>query len=120
MTVSSGTELDKNTGTSFEPIEDDEVQKLSDALFERKLADWAQANYLKCKSDITPIRNQWYINLAFFKGDQYVALLNGKLIRAPQVPGRVRMVINKIRPAVRTEISRLTSQRPQASVVPAS
>ena len=119
MTVSSGTELDKS-GASFEPIEDDEVKKLSDALFERKLSDWASSAYIKCKSDITPIRNQWYINLAFFKGDQYVALLNGKLIRAPQVPGRVRMVINKIRPAVRTEISRLTSQKPQASVVPAS
>lgn len=120
MTSSSGTELDSNIGASFEPVEDDEVKKLTDELLERKLAEWATSNYIKCKSDITPIRNQWYINLAFYKGDQYVALLRGKLIRAPQVPGRIRMVINKIRPAVRTEISRLTSQKPQASVVPAS
>jgi hypothetical protein len=120
MTVSSGTELDSNVGSSFEPVEDDDVKKLKEKELERKLSDWAQANYIKCKSDITPIRNQWYINLAFFKGDQYVALLRGKLTRAPNVPGRVRMVINKIRPAVRTEISRLTSQKPQASVVPAS
>lgn len=120
MTVSSGTELDSNLGASYEEMEDDDVKKLKDDDLERKLASWATANYIKCKSDIVPIRNQWYINLAFFKGDQYVALLRGKLIRAPQVPGRIRMVINKIRPVVRTEISRLTSQKPQATVVPAS
>lgn len=120
MTTSSGTELDSNVGSSFEPVKDEDIKKLTDALFDKKLVDWATANYIKCKSDITPIRNQWYINLAFFKGDQYVALLKGKLIRAPKVPGRIRMVVNKCRPVVRTEISRLTSQKPQASVVPAS
>lgn len=103
---------------------DDPTQDVLDALaqkaLDKKRADWVKSRYEKCKSDMAPMRNQWYINLAFFKGDQYVSLIKGKLIKAPQVPGRVRLVINRVRPTVRTEISRMTSQKPMATVKPAS
>lgn len=99
---------------------DEQLAGLAQDILDKKRADWIKSRYEKCKNDIAPIRNQWYINLAFFKGDQYVSLLKGKLIRAPQVPGRVRLVINRVRPTVRTEISRMTSQKPMASVIPAS
>jgi hypothetical protein len=93
---------------------------MGQAILDKKRAEWIKSRYDKCKNDVAPIRNQWYINLAFFKGDQYVALLKGKLIRAPQVPGRVRLVINRVRPTVRTEINKMTSQKPMATVKPAS
>lgn len=99
---------------------DEALAALTQQLLDKKRADWIKSRYDKCKNDIAPIRNQWYINLAFYKGDQYVSLLKGKLIRAPQVPGRVRLIINRVRPTVRTELSRMTSQKPMASVVPAS
>jgi hypothetical protein len=106
--------------TSADDPESDVVAAMAQAILDKKRSDWIRSRYEKCKSDVAPIRNQWYINLAFFKGDQYVSLLKGKLIRAPQVPGRVRLVINRVRPTVRTEISRMTSQKPMASVKPAS
>lgn len=99
---------------------DEQLAGLAQDILDKKRADWIKSRYEKCKNDIAPIRNQWYINLAFFKGDQYVSLLKGKLIRAPKVPGRVRLVINRVRPTVRTEISRMTSQKPMATVKPAS
>lgn len=99
---------------------DEALAGMAQKILDKKRADWIKSRYEKCKQDIAPIRNQWYINLAFFKGDQYVSLLKGKLIRAPQVPGRVRLVINRVRPTVRTELSRMTSQKPMASVKPAS
>jgi hypothetical protein len=98
----------------------DELSALAQKELDKKRSDWIVSRYQKAKNDVAPIRNQWYINLAFHKGDQYISLLRGKLIRAPQVPGRIRMVLNRIRPTVRTEISRMTSQKPMATVVPAS
>lgn len=94
----------------------DKVALLSD----RKLAHWVKDKYDKCKQDRMGIANQWYINLAFYKGDQYVQLIRGTLINTPEIPNRVRLKINKIRPAMRTQISRMTSQKPTATVVPGS
>jgi len=110
---SSDTELSsENLGEELA----DKVALLSD----RKLAHWVKDKYDKCKQDRMGIANQWYINLAFYKGDQYVQLIRGTLINTPEIPNRVRLKINKIRPAMRTQISRMTSQKPTATVVPGS
>jgi hypothetical protein len=102
-----------------DPAESD-IATLGEKVLDQKIADKVRNWYEKAKADVAPIRNKWYINKAFFDGDQYVSLLRGQLIRAPQIPGRVRMAINRIRPTVRTELSRMTSQKPTATVVPSS
>lgn len=96
------------------------VQAILDADTDKKIASWVKDKYEKCKSDTTGIRNQWYINLAFYKGDQYVQMIRGKLINTPEIPNRVRLKINKIRPIMRTQVSRMTSQKPSATVIPSS
>jgi hypothetical protein len=98
----------------------DPLQAFKDAELEKQMAKWVKDKYEKCKSDTSGIRNQWYVNLAFYKGDQYVQLIRGKLINTPEIPNRVRLKINKIRPAMRTQVSRMTSQKPTASVIPSS
>lgn len=87
---------------------------------EKAIARWLQGEYQKCKNQMEPIKRQWYMNLAFFKGDQYVDFVNGRLIKIPAPSSKVRLVINRIKPVVRTEVSRMTSQEPTAEVVPAS
>lgn len=109
-----------STFVDSEDMPDDQLAKLEEMVINKKLSEWVRRNYKACKTDSTPIRNQWYLNLGFYKGDQYVTISNGRLLKAPNVPGRVRMVINRVRGVVRTEISRMTSQQAQISVVPAS
>lgn len=87
---------------------------------EKAIARWLQGEYQKCKNQMEPIKRQWYMNLSFFKGDQYVDFVNGRLIKIPAPSNKVRLVINRIKPVVRTEVSRMTSQEPTAEVVPAS
>lgn len=108
------------SGTDSENQLSDKMQEKVDQLTDRRLAAWAKDSYQKCKADREGIAQQWYINLAMYKGDQYVEAIRGVLIKVPPMPGKVRMVINKIRPAMRTQVSRMTSQKPSASVVPAS
>jgi hypothetical protein len=89
------------------------------------LATWAKENYLKLKNNRTQFERQWYLNLAFYYGKQNVLAQNvrgvgTRLITPPAPPWRVRTVINRIRPIIRSELSKLTSQKPSASVIPAS
>lgn len=119
--MTSPTNLSKlNEFVDSEDMPDDVLAKLEDMVLNKKISEWIRNNYKACKTDSTPIRNQWYLNLGFYKGDQYVTISNGRLLKAPNVPGRVRMVINRVRSVVRTELARLTSQQAQISVVPAS
>lgn len=91
----------------------------------QKLASFVNENYRKMKNARSQFERQWYLNMAFYFGRQNVIPQNVKgvgnrLIVPPAPPWRVRMVINKIRPIVRRELSKLTSQKPGASVIPAS
>lgn len=104
-----------------------DLQKDLGELEERKviknqiaLGAWVKACYGKCKNQMDPIKRQWYLNLAFFKGDQYVDFIGGRIINIPMPSSRAKLVVNRIKPVVRTEVARLTSQEPTAEVVPAS
>jgi hypothetical protein len=90
-----------------------------------KLARYVNENYSKMKSARSQFERQWYLNMAFYFGKQNVVHRNisgtgYRLVVPPAPPWRVRMVINKIRPIVRRELAKLTSQKPSASIVPAS
>ncbi len=83
-------------------------------------------NFAECKNDRAVVERQWYMNLAFYFGKQYVQFLtqsgsNNFTLRTPSAPPwRVRIVVNKIRAIIRHEISRLTAQKPTFIVVPST
>lgn len=88
-------------------------------------AAWVNSEYLKCKTARLPFENQWYINLAFVNGRHYVTPINvaGQGMRLTVTrtpPWRVRLVVNKIRTAVRKECAKLSQSRPIPTVVPAT
>lgn len=90
---------------------------------------WIDEQYRRSRDARANIERQWYLNLSMYFGKQYLAFLNdtalpgninGKLVTPKAPPWRTRLVSNKIRPIIRTELARTTSQKPNASVVPAS
>lgn len=102
-----------------------QIQEAREAEQKAKWVDWVNKEFEKCKNARQPFEQQWYINLAFMQGKHYVAPINvpgqGFKLTSPRVPPhRVRMVVNKIRSAVRTECSKLTSSRPIPTVIPAT
>jgi len=84
------------------------------------IVNWVKQQYGKCKGQFEPIKRQWYLNLSFYKGDQYVDMIDGRIIKIPSPRNKVRQVVNRIKPVVRTEVSRMTSQEATVEVVPAS
>jgi hypothetical protein len=63
---------------------------------------------------------QWYLNLAFYLGDQWVFWNRGRIDK-PVVPKhRILLVENRIMPVVLTRLARKTKQRPVWSCVPNS
>jgi len=89
-----------------------------------KLVAWVKAEYQKAKTNRKTDENEWYINLAFYNGQQYHdwITLNGKetLSEEPNQAKLPRITVNRIEPIIRTEIAKTTSGQPSASVVPAS
>lgn len=99
---------------------DEEIKALQEKALHGKLVQWVRTEYDKCKAAHTPIRNQWYLNLSFYKGDQYTQIINGNVMKTRAPSRRVRMVINRVRPMIRTQLSQMTSQKPNAEVIPSS
>jgi hypothetical protein len=100
-------------------FEDDERNKKVLAT----VTDW----YRACKNARAPVERQWYINLAFHAGRQNIRMVatpgvgNGFKLQVPKAPPwRVRLVVNRTRKYVRTELSKITSSRPRFFVVPAT
>lgn len=106
--------------TGDKKVDQDALNKIADVKNSQAIGRWVTDQYKKCKSQMDPIKRQWYLNLSFYKGDQYVDFVNGQLIKIPTHSGKARVVVNRIKPVVRTEVSRMTSQEPTAEVVPAS
>lgn len=82
-----------------------------------------------CRQSRISYERKWYENMAFYFGKQYVqwttpiASTNTNIMRLfepPMPPWRVRMVVNKIKPVVRKELAKITKEKPQPFVIPAS
>lgn len=102
-----------------------EEGKDADKLRDRLVAiglEW----FTKCQSDRIRQERQWYLNLAFFYGNQHVQFRQTSQggafdLYTPKAPYyRVRIVVNQVRQIIRKEISRLTAQKPNAYVIPSS
>lgn len=95
---------------------------------EKKLIAWANEQFVKMKNARLKTEKQWYINLAFYFGQQNVTFKGGQagsrnsfqLYTPPAPYYRSRPIINMIRPRLRTEMAKLTAQKPNAFIVPAS
>jgi hypothetical protein len=95
---------------------------------DKGLATWTEDQFKKMKQARIATERQWYLNLSFYFGRQYVQFLGAglggvssvKLITPKAPPWRVRLVVNRIRPIIRTEIAKLTAQKPTAYVIPAT
>jgi len=88
----------------------------------KELATWVREQYTKMHSDQLRARQTWYMNMAFYDSQQWSELnpTTNKLYQRKVPPFRVRHTANIVEPIVRTEIARITAQKPSASVVPAS
>lgn len=95
----------------------------------KRIVDWAKGQYERAKQARSGTERQWYLNLAFYFGKQnmvprqnqsLITTASGTLYTPPAPYYRVRPVVNRIRPTVRTELAKLTGQRPNAFVIPAS
>lgn len=95
---------------------------------QEKLISWVNEQYSTIKNARSQVERQWYLNLAFFFGKQYVVAkttrVGGqqttKLFTPPAPWYRARPVINRIQPTILKDLATLTGNKPTAVVVPAS
>lgn len=136
MTVQAGrtmtppsTETSTSTLSPETGIDNVTIEQLNDLEEMKKIGEWAKSEYTRAKMARASIERQWYLNMAFYQGRQWVTFmpnasqtpgLSNRLVTPPAPPYRVRSVVNRVRSVVRTELSRMTSNKPNASVVPAS
>lgn len=92
-----------------------------------KIVAWTKDQFRTIKEARAQTERQWYYNLAFYFGRQYVQYLRpssvnntARLYTPPAPYYRSRPVINRIRSTIRTELAQLINNKPNASVVPAS
>lgn len=118
--------------TTAQPSADQEfnpdTEKAATAM-QKNVVSWAKNQFERCKQARSATEKQWYLNLAFYfgkqnvvprQGQQFIASTTSNLYTPPAPYYRVRPVINRIRPTVRTELAKLTAAKPNAFVIPAS
>lgn len=107
-----------------EMVDDTLLNKFKKKEESKKLVAWMRSEYEKLKSNRKTDEQDWYLQIAFYNGYQYHAwqtIGSGQVLREEPNPANLpRIVVNRIEPIIRTEISKTTSGRPSAMVVPAS
>lgn len=104
-------------------LDDAQLMALQKDAKGKKLVDYIRKEYQKSKDAKNWRVKQWYMNMSFERGKQYVAWDSQKaqVAALPRGDKNVpRITINRVRPIVRTEVSKLTSQKPTAVALPAS
>ena len=95
---------------------------------DRRVVAWVNDQYTKAREARWKSERQWYLNLAFYFGQQNVqfkgtgsSMDRSMQLYTPPAPYyRSRPVVNQIRPRLRREMAKLTGQKPNAFIVPAS
>lgn len=98
--------------------------------FDNRVIEWTKSAHLRCRTIRQQLERQWYINMAFYIGKQNVAVIpissassaaTGVRLYIPPAPYyRARPILNRIRPIIRNELAKLTSQKPTAVIVPST
>jgi hypothetical protein len=88
------------------------------------LAVW-ETRYSKAKMARQQFERQWYLNIAFFFGKQWVTWQYsvmptslGQLVEPPPNRSRTRITVNRVRKIVRKELARLNKERVRGFVNP--
>jgi hypothetical protein len=68
--------------------------------------------YTAGRSQRRRFEGQWFLNLAYFIGQQWVAWDGTRIYEPALDDNRVKVVDNRIRPAVRREVAKMTKTRP--------
>lgn len=106
------------------PLE--ELLKFRESEEGKKLVGWIKEKFVKCKNLRAKEERQWNINLAMYNGNQWIQMyqdgspLAGRLTQLGRSRNRETQTINRIKPIIRTEIAKFTSQKPGATVIPAT
>src|SRR5690606_39802135 len=90
----------------------------------KKLVSFLKKQYSACKTARERDERQWKYNLAMYNGKQYLEYIQrgefrGNLTQKPKPSNKERNTINRLESIIRTEMARMTSQKPSASVLPA-
>lgn len=86
----------------------------------------AESMFQRAKNTRLQFEKQWYLNLAFYAGKQYVDWVgtygspSTRLVDPPSPKWRVRLVSNQVRRYVRKEHSKATKEDPTGFVLPSS
>lgn len=88
---------------------------------EQQLIDEINEKCARWRRDRQPHEQQWFINAAFFRGQQYVQWSDKdqRLVVPPAPSHRVRLVVNRIFPKVRARLAKFLKRRAVPHVVPA-
>lgn len=102
------------------------LEKVKGSKENQKLLAWLDGQFISSKDARIQFERQWYMNMAFYFGRQYAGWVGGassntaRLHEPPVPPWRVRLVVNKIRSIIRTELSKVTKEKPRGYVIPSS
>lgn len=125
MTMEQGTQM---SSTPSRMSLDSLKQSREEKERQKRVVAWVNEQFTKAREARWKSERQWYLNLAFYFGQQNVQFKGSgsqsdrsmQLYTPPAPYYRSRPVINQIRPRIRTEMSKLTAQKPNAFIVPAS
>lgn len=93
---------------------------------EEMFIEWSKAQVRKARNDRIPFERQWYLNLAFFFGRQWVTWIGGstfdyaRLFEPRRRSWQVRLTTNKIRPRALKMVAKLSQEKPRGFVLPNS
>lgn len=103
------------------------VDKLRGSSKNKKLMAQFDELFSKSQKDRQPFERVWWTNMAFYFGRHYArwsttsGISSSGLLSEPKAPPwRVRLISNKIRPLIRGELAKITQEKPQPFVIPAS
>lgn len=92
----------------------------------RQTVESVESLFERARKNRLQFERVWYTNLAFYFGRQNVQWAPGvagnfaRMWEPPAPKWRARLISNKIRPITRAELSKITKEKPQAFVIPAS
>lgn len=118
-----------NNSEQISPDQGFNRDRFGNAKLQQAIISWTKERFQEMKVARGNTERQWKLNLAFYFGKQNVIFKqgvnfipgqSGSLYVPPAPYYRARPTINRIRPIIRSEQSKLTSQKPTASIIPAS
>lgn len=74
--------------------------------------------YAEAKAARAEFESDWYLNQAFFEGEQWIFWDGYRLARPTLARDRVRVTDNRVQPVIRTEVARLSKYRPVYNCTP--